>query len=86
MSRYFADRAVAGVSVSGSATGMTREIPRDKDGFYVAQSKADEKALEQSGFARASSMGIVEAKGFDCQNCGFGSFFKTCSRCGTIND
>jgi len=85
MTKYFADRAVSGVSVSGAITGHTREIPRDKDGFYVPQSKADEKALQQSGFAKASASGVAVVKGYDCSNCGFGSFFAKCSKCGTVN-
>lgn len=85
MARYFTSQGVTSVTVEGARTGLTREIKADGKGFFLAESKADRKALEQSGFVQASLMGTKNRGGFTCQQCGFGSWFRKCSRCGAEN-
>jgi hypothetical protein len=43
------------------------------------------KKLKAEGLTEASASGVTTAKGFPCKACGFGSFFKKCSKCGEIN-
>lgn len=39
--------------------------------------------MKREGFIEASLMGITKSGiGHDCVNCGFGSWFVVCSRCG----
>lgn len=46
-------------------------------------SDRDGKAiLRYGGFVPSMSGVTRKSLGFRCQSCGFGSFFKTCSRCG----
>lgn len=44
----------------------------------------DAKAIVQYGGFVPSALGVTARRhlGFRCEDCGFGSFFKTCSRCG----
>lgn len=44
---------------------------------------ADAKAMVRFGGFIPSALGTTRAGlGFRCEDCGFGSWFKTCSRCG----
>jgi hypothetical protein len=54
-----------------------------KDGRYT-MSDRDAKALKDAGGFYPNAMGAPVGKkdGFTCDECGFGSFFKTCGRCG----
>lgn len=53
-----------------------------KDGRYL-MSDRDAKALKDAGGFYPNAMGGHSRKqdGFTCPECGFGSFFKYCSRC-----
>jgi hypothetical protein len=85
MAKYFAsDRRAVEVQIEGARTGTSKTLRADRKGFYEAEGR-DAKALEQSGFVQASLMGPRTGGGFNCAGCGFGSWFKTCSRCGTVN-
>lgn len=42
------------------------------------------QALRQAGYTMADAAGRPSrARGFDCLSCGFKSFFRLCSRCGS---
>lgn len=86
MAKYFAsDKHCVEVDISGTHVG-TRTLRADAKGFYNVDNQRDAKALEQSGFVQASLMGASKSRqGFTCSACGFGSWFRKCSRCGADN-
>lgn len=57
----------------------------DRGGVYTVNSPNHIRQMKEQGFIEASLMGVTKAIGFNCKECGFGSFFKKCSRCGTVN-
>jgi hypothetical protein len=59
----------------------------DKKGIYNVDSPSAEKAMKAEGFFEASLMGPTTSAsiGFTCVECGFGSWFRKCSRCGHEN-
>ena len=63
-----------------------RVLRAGKDGmFHVSDPKLIKK-LKAEGLGEASASGaFANVTGFTCKKCGFGSFFKQCSRCGEIN-
>lgn len=48
---------------------------------FVTVSDHDARLLKQNGFTPASLTGVARG-GRRCTDCGFGSWFTTCSRCG----
>lgn len=64
-----------------------RSYKPNRQGIYTV-SNADAKAMKAEGFIEASLMGATtnnENLGYTCTECGFGSWFKMCSRCGHDN-
>jgi hypothetical protein len=60
-----------------------RRYKPDSSGVYHVPDKRDAKALIEYGGFVVSEMGTTsKAVGFRCEDCGFGSWFKTCSKCG----
>lgn len=59
-----------------------------RGGVYNVDNPNHAKQMLENGFIMASLMGINNNQklGFICKNCGFGSWFKKCSRCGTENE
>ena len=59
----------------------------DKGGIYNVDSPSAERAMKAEGFFEASLMGpTTDTKmGFTCVECGFGSWFRKCGRCGHQN-
>jgi hypothetical protein len=88
MAKYFAsDRGVRAVEIEGARTGTKRVLKPDAKGFYNVESKMDAKALQQSGFVEASLMGTTNSSvGYNCTECGFGSWFAVCGKCGHDNE
>lgn len=65
-----------------SPGGFTRRY-RAKDGGIYTVSDRDAKALIQEGYTDASLTGpSTRGAGRRCTECGFGSWFTVCSRCG----
>jgi hypothetical protein len=61
----------------------------DKSGMYHVDNPKDIKALKAEGFTEGNLALHTEGdgeRGYNCFNCGFGSWFKKCGRCGHIND
>lgn len=87
MAKYFAsDKGVRAVDIEGARFGHKRTLKPDSKGFYEVTNAMDAKALKASGFVEASLSGITStAVGFTCVACGFGSFFRKCSKCGNEN-
>jgi len=60
-------------------------IRASKDGLYRVDNPKDIKALKAEGFTEgnlALQTHGDSGRGYTCTNCGFGSWFKLCSRCG----
>jgi hypothetical protein len=75
------DGAVRGIDFEGARTGArTGSYTPGKDGTITVDNPRHIKALREMG-AFAANLGGRTSGGFRCE-CGFGSYFKTCSRCG----
>lgn len=62
-----------------------RVLKAGKDGMFEVNNPKLLKQLKKEGLGEASASGVIAATGYPCKNCGFGSFFKKCSKCGEIN-
>jgi hypothetical protein len=59
----------------------------NKQGVYEVDNNQHVQAMKREGFIEGSLMGAtIGKKGFNCKNCGFGSWFRKCSRCGMENE
>lgn len=73
----------------GAPDGRVREVDgvsgrryRSRDGMYE-MAPADAKALlSVGGFTPGLGGPTPRATGYRCHDCGFGSYFISCSRCG----
>jgi hypothetical protein len=63
-----------------------RSYTPSRAGVYTV-SDSDAKAMKAEGFFEASLMGTTTDAnlGYTCNECGFGSWFKKCGRCGHNN-
>ena len=63
----------------------SKVIKAGRDGMYRVDNPKDIQALKAEGFIEGNlslhTTGDGE-RGYNCFNCGFGSWFKKCSRCG----
>jgi hypothetical protein len=60
-----------------------------KDGTFTVNDPKLAKQLKKEGLGIAGTAGVIanpSSVGFTCNKCGFGSFFKKCSKCGEINE
>jgi hypothetical protein len=60
-----------------------------KDGLINVDNPKHAAQMKHEGLGEANAMGTIRnpsSIGFTCKKCGFGSFFKKCSRCGEINE
>jgi hypothetical protein len=62
-----------------------RVLNAGRDGMFNVSDPKLIKKLKAEGLGEASVSGVTTAAGYPCKACGFGSFFKKCSRCGEIN-
>ena len=68
--------------------GRKRVLKPHRDGtFHVTDPKLAKKLKDEGlGVAGvATPLENIHAVGYTCSKCGFGSYFKKCSRCGEIN-
>lgn len=63
----------------------TKVYKAGKDGLINVPNLKHAKQMKDEGLGEASLMGVAIGGGFPCLNCGFGSWFKKCSRCGHEN-
>jgi len=79
------DGGVRGVDITTERG--TRSYNPDKKGVITVDNPTHAKRLKAEGFFEASLMGPTtnENLGFTCIECGFGSWFRKCSRCGHEN-
>ena len=83
MSKMIGPKGMRELSVSTSRGD--RVLKAGKDGLFNVSDKKLIKKLKAEGLGVASASGVTTASGFPCKSCGFGSFFKKCSKCGEIN-
>lgn len=58
----------------------------NRDGVYNVENSSHVRAMKREGYIEASLMGPTHTElGYTCPQCGFASWFKTCSRCGSEN-
>jgi hypothetical protein len=65
-----------------------RTYHTDRKGLYLVENSSDIAAMKREGFTEASLNPYQEGditRGFTCIECGFGSWFRKCSRCGFVN-
>ncbi|MFD4968957.1 hypothetical protein [Streptomyces sp. NPDC058424] len=74
------DGACRGIDVQGAQTGATTAYTPGRDGTVTVDNPQHEKALRAYG-AFPANLGGRARGGYRCTSCGFGSFFKACSRC-----
>ncbi|WP_030237900.1 hypothetical protein [Streptomyces sp. NRRL S-350] len=78
------DSAVRGVDIKGARLGFTTSYTPGRDGTVTVDNPAHEKALRQLGAFAANLGGAVRhSSGYRCANCGHGSYFARCGKCGT---
>jgi hypothetical protein len=81
------DGGVRGVDITTERG--TKKYDPDKKGIIHVDNPRHAKQLKAEGFFEASLMGPItnsSSIGFTCVECGFGSFFRKCSRCGHTNE
>ena len=64
----------------------TKVIRTGRDGLFNVDNPKLERKLKEEGLGVASTSGVIIGDGFPCTQCGFGSWFKKCSRCGHENE
>ena len=73
--------------VRETVIGNTTYRP-DRGGIYTVDNRQHAKAMKAEGYFEAA-LNPVDSKdserGFTCVECGFGSWFAKCSRCGHDN-
>ena len=73
--------------VRETVIGNTTYRP-DRGGIYTVDNRQHAKAMKAEGYFEAA-LNPVDSKdgerGFTCVECGFGSWFRKCSRCGHEN-
>ena len=64
----------------------TKVLRTGKDGLFHTDNPKLARKLKEEGLGVASTSGVIVGDGFPCAQCGFGSWFKKCSRCGHENE
>jgi hypothetical protein len=76
------DKGVRETEVNG------RLYKPDRGGIYNVDSASAARAMKAEGYFEAALNPYTSndnARGFTCVECGFGSWFRLCSRCGHTN-
>jgi hypothetical protein len=61
-------------------------IRAGKDGLFNIENAKLARKLKAEGLGEAGLNGFTTNGGYPCSSCGFGSWFKKCSRCGVLNE
>ena len=64
----------------------TKVYRAGKDGLINVENPRHAKQMKYEGLGEAGLNGYSTSGGFPCTSCGFGSWFKKCSRCGHDNE
>lgn len=84
MAKFFGSQGMREIGVKTSRG--ERVLRAGKDGMFEINNPKLAKKLKAEGLSEASASGsFANVNGFTCKKCGFGSFFKQCSKCGEIN-
>ena len=83
MTKLIGPQGMRELSVT-TKTGQ-RVLRAGKDGMFNVTDPKLIRKLKAEGLGEASLSGVTTAEGYPCKACGFGSFFKKCSKCGEIN-
>lgn len=86
MARLLASDKGAREVVVRTERGATRY--KTRNGVYEVENPKHAAQMKAEGFFEASLSGTVAGtagRGYTCQKCGFGSWFRKCSRCGEVN-
>jgi hypothetical protein len=80
------DKGVREIDVA-SPSGTKRYRP-DGGGLYNVENPKHARQMKAEGFFEASLMSPTTDRnlGYTCNACGFGSWFKKCSKCGEENE
>lgn len=84
MAKFYGPQGMREISVQTSRG--EKVLKAGKDGMFEVNNSRLAKQLVAEGLGVASTAGVAKTNGHPCQKCGFGSFFKKCSKCGEIND
>lgn len=86
MARLIAPAGVQGIDVR-TPRGV-RKYNRDRKGVINVENPKHIKQMKDEGLFEASLMGATTDRqlGFTCNECGFGSWFRKCGRCGHENE
>jgi hypothetical protein len=85
MTKLVGPQGLRGIDVTTSRG--VRKYNQNKKGMIEVSNSKDAKALKSEGFFEAILMVTTDnpTLGFICTECGFGSWFRKCSRWGHIN-
>lgn len=64
----------------------TKVYRADRSGLIHVDNPKHAAQMKAEGLGVASAGGVADTEGFPCSQCGFGSYFKKCSRCGHENE
>jgi hypothetical protein len=64
----------------------TKVYRADRSGLINVDNPKHAAQMKAEGLGVASAGGVADTEGFPCSQCGFGSYFKKCSRCGHENE
>lgn len=64
----------------------TKVYRAGRDGLINVDNPKHARQMKDEGLGQASTSGVILGEGFPCSACGFGSWFKKCSRCGHENE
>lgn len=64
----------------------TKVYRAGRDGLINVDNPKHARQMREEGLGQASTSGAMMGEGFPCSACGFGSWFKKCSRCGHENE
>jgi hypothetical protein len=84
MTKFFGPKGMREIGVNTSKG--ERVLKAGKDGMFEVNNPKLAKKLREEGLGEATASGSYRQDvGYTCNKCGFGSFFKQCSKCGEIN-
>lgn len=84
MTKFFGPKGMNEIGINTSKG--ERVLRRGKDGMFEVNNPKLAKKLKSEGLGEATTSGsFASVNGYTCNKCGFGSFFKKCSKCGEIN-
>jgi hypothetical protein len=86
MTRFVGSSGMKSIGIETSRG--TKTIRPNRDGTFTVNDPKLAKKLKAEGLGVVGIAPVTKESllgGYDCKKCGFGSFFKKCSRCGELN-